>query len=86
MPTISTFYGIVIRMFFSDHDPPHFHAQYAEFKAIVDIRTLRLIKGELPRRALHLVMDWAELHQAELLRNWDLCQADRQPEPIAPLK
>lgn len=86
MPTISTFYGIVIRMFFSDHDPPHFHAQYAEFKAVVDIRALRIIKGELPRRAQHLVMDWAELHQADLLRDWDLCRADRQPDPIAPLK
>lgn len=86
MPTISSFYGIVIRMFFSDHDPPHFHAQYAEFQAVIDVRTLEVIQGELPRRAQQLVTDWAELHQAELLRNWYLCKANRQPEPIAPLK
>ncbi len=50
MPTISTFYGIMVRMFFADHAPPHFHAQYAESKAVVDIRALKIIHGELPRR------------------------------------
>ena len=51
MPTISTFYGILIRMFFNDHAPPHFHAQYAEFKATVDIQALTIANGTLPRRA-----------------------------------
>ena len=86
MPTISTFYGIMIRMFFSDHAPPHFHAQYAEFKAVVDIRTLKFIHGELPRRAAQLVLDWAELHQNELLQDWDLCQSQKLPNSIEPLK
>ena len=57
MPTISTFYGIIIRMFFDDHVPPHFHAEYAEFKAVVDIEALKIIKGELPRRTEQLVLD-----------------------------
>jgi hypothetical protein len=85
VPAISSFYGIVIRMFFSDREPPHFHAQYAGFKATIDIATLQVLRGELPRRAQNLVIDWAEHHQAELLRNWYLCKARRQPEPVAPL-
>ena len=63
MPTISSFYGISIRMFFNDHVPPHFHVEYAEFKATVDIVELRISGGKLPRRAQELVLDWAELHQ-----------------------
>jgi hypothetical protein len=86
MPTISIFYGIVIQMFWNEHAPPHFHAKYAEFKATIDIQSLQLIKGTLPRRALELVLDWAELHQQELLKNWDLCQADEKPQNITPLK
>lgn len=86
MPTISAFYGILIRMFFNDHAPPHFHVQYAEYKATIDIRLLALSGGELPRRALELVLDWAELHQDELLEDWRLCEEKQQPKPIAPLK
>jgi Domain of unknown function (DUF4160) len=85
MPTISAFYGILIKMFFNDHAPPHFHAEYAESKATVDIKQLRVLEGELPRRALDLVLDWAELHQAELLDDWNLCRAKEPPKPIAPL-
>ena len=85
MPTISSFYGIVIKMFFNDHAPPHFHADYAEFKATVDIRQLCLLEGDLPRRALDLVLDWAKLHQAELLTDWVLCRTKETPKPIAPL-
>jgi hypothetical protein len=86
MPTISAFYGLLIQMFFEDHAPPHFHAKYAEHKAIIDIRRLELIQGSLPRRALNLALDWAELHQAELLENWRLCQEMQKPLPIAPLE
>jgi hypothetical protein len=57
MPTISIFYGIVIQMFWADHAPPHFHALYAEHEALVDIRTLDVIRGSLPRRALALVLE-----------------------------
>lgn len=86
MPTISSFYGIFIRMFFNDHVPPHFHVEYGEFKSVIDIATLEVREGELPRRALNLVLDWAELHQTELLEDWTLCQAKQPPKRIAPLQ
>lgn len=86
MPTISTFYGLVIRMYFNDHAPPHFHVEYAEFKATVTIQTLTIASGKLPRRAQMLVLDWAELHQAELLEDWQLCMDKQQPRQIAPLQ
>jgi hypothetical protein len=86
MPTISAFYGILIRMFFNDHSPPHFPVEYGEFKAIVDIKALIVKEGNLPRRAQGLVLDWAELHQDELLEDWRLCMDKQQPLPIEPLR
>lgn len=86
MPTISAFYGILIQMFFKDHAPPHFHVKYGDFKAVIDINSLSLLNGKLPRRALNLVLDWAELHQAELLEDWRLCEEMQNPKPIAPLE
>lgn len=86
MPTISHFYGIFIQMFFNEHSPPHFHVKYGEFKAVIDIKKMVLTEGKLPRRALNLVLDWTELHQAELLEAWDMCQAKQNPKPIAPLE
>lgn len=86
MPTISVFYGLVIQMYFREHAPPHFHVKYGEYKAVVDIQRLAVTEGKLPRRATNLVLDWAELHRAELMKNWDLCQSLQQPEPIAPLE
>ena len=85
MPIISRFFGIIIRMFFNEHAPPHFHAEYAEHRAVINIRTLEVIEGKLPRRALELVLDWAELHQTELMHDWDLCQQHQQPVAIDPL-
>ncbi len=70
MPEISRFYGIVIKMFFDDHEPPHFHVEYAEHQAVVNIETLALIGGTLPPRALGLVAEWAALHQEELREAW----------------
>lgn len=86
MPTICTFYGILIQMFWSDHAPPHFHAVYGDNKALIAIRTLEVIDGGLPRRALNLALDWAERHQAELLEDWELCVAMKTPKPIEPLE
>ena len=86
LPTISTFYGMLIKMFFDDHSPAHFHVQYAEFKAVIAIESLSVIRGHLPRRAQELVLDWTELHQQELLEDWALCQAKQQPKPIEPLQ
>jgi hypothetical protein len=86
MPTISLFYGIAIQMFLRDHAPPHFHVTYGSDKAVISIETLTVIAGKLPRRALNLALDWAELHQAELLENWHLCETKQLPNPIPPLK
>lgn len=85
MPTISFFYGILIRMFWVDHAPPHFHAMYGEFEAVVDIQTLEIIKGKFPRRAMALVLEWASQHRIELLEDWNLCQARKTPKKILPL-
>jgi hypothetical protein len=85
MPTISAFYGLLIRMFFNDPAPPHFHARYGEFEATIDIGTLSVIKGELPQRALDLVQEWAMIHRAELLDNWRLCRENAPPAKIEPL-
>ena len=85
MPTISTFFGIIIKMFFDDHSPPHFHVQYGEYKAIIAIESMVVLKGHLPRRALELVLDWTELHQAELMEDWNLCQSHEKPASIPPL-
>ena len=86
MPTISMFYGILIQMFWNDHAPPHFHACYGEYKGIIDINTLQMLEGNLPRRALYLILDWAEIHQQELLIDWDLCNNKLMPNKIEPLK
>ena len=85
MPTISMFYGIVIQIYWHDHPPPHFHALYGEHEALIDMRTLSVMEGNLPRRALSLVLEWAELHRGELLEDWDLCTRRLQPRTIAPL-
>ncbi len=63
VPTLSVFYGILIQMFWNDHAPPHFHALYAEDEALIDIGTLRVLEGHLPRRAQALVMEWAKAHR-----------------------
>ncbi|OGU56808.1 MAG: hypothetical protein A2X64_07515 [Ignavibacteria bacterium GWF2_33_9] len=71
MPTISMFYGIIIKMFFSDHNPPHFHAVYGKFNGIIDINTLELIEGDLPPRAIELIREWATLYKKELSHIWE---------------
>jgi hypothetical protein len=86
MPEISRFLGIVIRMFFDDHNPPHFHAEYGEAEALVDIRTLSVFAGRLPPRAMGLVIEWATLHQAELLDDWRRAQAQQSLQRIPPLE
>ncbi|MCL2661375.1 MAG: DUF4160 domain-containing protein [Acidobacteriaceae bacterium] len=85
MPTISTFYGIVIMMYAKDHVPPHFHVRYAEHQAQIDIQTLEIMNGQLPRTALSLVQQWGKQHQNELMENWDLCVQMQLPKSITPL-
>lgn len=71
MPVISRFYGILIKMFFGDHAPPHFHAEYGEYGAQIRINDLGIEEGYLPPKALALVIEWAVIHQEELLKNWE---------------
>jgi hypothetical protein len=70
MPIISTFFGIIIRMYFDDHPPPHFHASYQGFEAFVGISDGEVIHGSLPRKAARIVKQWALDHNAELVANW----------------
>ncbi len=88
MPTISMFYGIIIRMYFApgEHNPPHFHAYYNEYRASVDVRTCEIIEGNLPHKQQKLTLAWAELHQEELMANWSLIMNGENPFPIQPLQ
>ena len=86
MPTISMFYGIMIQMFWGDHAPPHFHAVYGEHEIIINIRTLEIMKGFMPRRALALVLEWASLHREQLMEDWKLCELKQIPVKIEPLE
>lgn len=71
MPEISRFFGIVIRMFFNEHNPPHFHVEYGSYKAVFSIRDLIFLEGELPKRVTNFVLEWAFEHRLELLDNWN---------------
>ena len=83
--TVSLFYGIRITMFYSDHNPPHFHAEYAGNKALVDIQGGFVIRGALPSRQLKLILAWCELHRDELMQNWELSKDAKPLNRIAPL-
>lgn len=85
MPEISRFLGIVIRMYYRDHAPPHFHAEYAENEITVEIES-GVVEGRFPRRALAAVLDWYELHSDELLANWLLARQEQPLNRIAPLE
>jgi uncharacterized membrane protein len=85
MPRLAAFYGIFIWMYRPDHPPPHFHAQYGEHVAQIELVTLRVINGSLPSRALRLVREWARLHEPELAENWELAQALEPLLAIEPL-
>lgn len=86
MPRLSEFYGIVVEMYWSDHSPPHFHAKYGGRKAEIDIRSFGVIAGGLPPKAHSLVIEWAALHQAELLARWESAQRHEPLTKIAPLE
>jgi hypothetical protein len=86
MPEISRFFGIVIRMFYADHNPPHFHAQYGDDVALIDIHTLSVFSGHLPPRALGLVIEWATLHRVALTADWERARAKQELHRIPPLE
>ncbi|UCH92250.1 MAG: DUF4160 domain-containing protein [Candidatus Aminicenantes bacterium] len=79
MPEIARFYGIVIKLFFSDHPPPHFHAVYGEYVGLFNIDTLEMIEGDLPNRARKLVLEWASLNKNELKKMWDFQEFHKLP-------
>jgi hypothetical protein len=86
MPKVSEFFGIVIALFYADHAPPHFHARYGQHEALVDIDSLAVLRGALPRRALALVLEWATLHRWELRADWDRARQGLPLAPIPPLE
>ena len=86
MPQISNFFGIIIKMFYNEHNPPHFHAEYGEYKCSIDIQTLAVIEGFLPARALGLVVEWATLHKEELINNWQNIERKQPLYKIEPLQ
>ncbi len=85
MPVVSQFLGILITMYWSEHNPPHFHAKYGEYKIIVHIHT-GVVEGKFPKRALKHVFEWYELHKDELLEDWELCTKREMPKSIEPLE
>ena len=86
MPKVSEFFGILIAMYFSDHSPSHFHAIYAQYEAKIGIDPIRVIEGQLPRRVLSLVFEWAAIYQSELKEDWELARAHEQLKRIPPLE
>jgi hypothetical protein len=86
MPEISRFFGIIIQMYYNDHEPPHFHARYSGQRALIAIPDLALLRGHLSPRALGLVREWATLHQADLMEDWALARAEAELRPIPPLE
>ncbi len=86
MPEISRFFGIVIKMYWDDHNPPHFHAFYGGEQALIDIATPSLFAGSLSPRALGLVIEWTTLYQDELLADWERAKGQEPLAPIEPLR
>jgi len=85
MPELTRFYGIIIRMYYDDHAPSHFHAFYGEHEAVFEIETLAEIKGGLPARARGLVIEWGQKHKNELRKAWEKASNLEKPDKIAPL-
>ncbi|MEI6898558.1 MAG: DUF4160 domain-containing protein [Bacteroidota bacterium] len=86
MPEICRFFGIIIGMFYNEHNPPHFHARYGEFEAEFEIHTLKIINGNLPKRAKAMVLEWAEDHREELLMNWEFARQMQEIRKLKPLE
>ncbi len=85
MPEISRFLGIVIALYYNDHAPPHFHARYGAFEITVRIAD-GVVEGRFPRRALSHVLEWYDLHRAELSEAWNLARARLPLGRIDPLE
>jgi len=85
MPEISRFFGIIIKMYYNEHNPPHFHVEYQDFAAVISIED-GMVKGEMPRKQLNLIFEWLDLHKSELIYNWELSQLRKSLNKIEPLK
>jgi len=85
MPIISRFYGILIAMYFNDHNPPHFHAKYAGDEALFDFNG-DIIEGKLPKRAIKFVQEWISYHKEELQDNWEKARLGEPLNNIEPLE
>jgi len=85
MPEIARFFGIVIAIYYKEHNPPHFHAKYGDQTAVFSIADLALIEGQLPKRVISLVLEWAFEHRDELMEDWRLAEAGKPLRKIAPL-
>jgi hypothetical protein len=79
MPEICRFLGIIITMYFDEHNPPHFHVKYNDYQAVVEIKTLNLLAGKLPARVRGLIEEWAEQHQNKLLEMWETKEFEKIP-------
>lgn len=86
MPEVSRFFGIIIRMYFDEHNPPHFHAIYGSYEARIRIDSITVLRGMLPPRATSMAIEWTALHQRELIQNWEGLRKDQLPQKIAPLE
>jgi len=85
MPEISRFLGIIIRMYYRDHAPPHFHAFYGDYEISVEIES-GIVTGRFPRRALGAVLEWTELNKRELLEDWQLAEQEKPLKKVPPLE
>lgn len=85
MPVISRFLGISISMYWNDHLPPHYHAKYGEHEITIEIET-GVVTGSFPKRALRHILEWHDLHQSELMTDWELCRQQEEPISIFPLE
>ncbi len=85
MPEISRFLGIIIAMYYNEHQPPHFHARYGEYRASFSIEELKIIEGSMPKRIVSLVLEWAFEHREELKEDWELARRKEQLKSIDPL-
>ena len=88
MPTISMFYGIIVRMYCSpsEHNPPHIHAYYQDAKAVLDLNSCEITEGDFPRKQAKMLLAWAEIHHEELMADWDLASKGELPFKIEPLR
>ena len=86
MPVIAAFFGIVIRVYHSDHDPPHVHVQYGEFEAIVEIASGVILQGKLPKRVLRLLLEWLKANRRDVMESWKAARAHKIPKRVKPLE